>query len=73
MTANFDGSLTPELMAVNPESDCRTSRWRYYPTVRLRDTVMHGGHRGRERIPRNFGPPTDDEPFRYEFAAPLGT
>jgi len=21
----------------------------------------------------NFGPPTDDEPFRYEFAAPLGT
>ena len=25
------------------------------------------------RIPRNFGPPTDDEPFRYEFAAPLGT
>jgi hypothetical protein len=24
-------------------------------------------------IPRNFGPPTDDEPFRYEFAAPLGT
>ena len=38
-----------------------------------RDTVMHGGHQGRERIPRNFGPPTDDEPFRYEFAAPLGT
>jgi len=36
-------------------------------------TVMHGGHQGRERIPRNFGPPTDDEPFRYEFAAPLGT
>ena len=35
--------------------------------------VMHGGHQGRERIPRNFGPPTDDEPFRYEFAAPLGT
>ena len=26
-----------------------------------------------QRIPRNFGPPTDDEPFRYEFAAPLGT
>jgi hypothetical protein len=22
---------------------------------------------------QNFGPPTDDEPFRYEFAAPLGT
>ena len=34
---------------------------------------MHGGHQGRERIPRNFGPPTDDEPFRYEFTAPLGT
>ena len=30
-------------------------------------------HQGRERIPRNLGPPTDDEPFRYEFAAPLGT
>ena len=30
-------------------------------------------HQGRERIPRNSGPPTDDEPFRYEFAAPLGT
>jgi len=34
---------------------------------------MHGGHQGRERIFRNFGPPTDDEPFRYEFTAPLGT
>jgi len=22
---------------------------------------MHGGHQGRERIPRNFGPPTDRE------------
>ena len=33
---------------------------------------MRGGHRGRERIPRNFGPPADDELFRYEFAAPLG-
>ena len=30
---------------------------------------MHGGHQGRERIPRNFGPPTDDEPFRYEPSA----
>ena len=34
---------------------------------------MHGGHQERERIPRNFGPPTDDEPLRYEFTAPLGT
>ena len=25
---------------------------------------MRGGHQGRERIPRNFGPPTDDGPFR---------
>jgi len=37
------------------------------------DTAMHGGHQGRERIPMNFGPPTDDEPFRYKFKAPLGT
>ena len=36
-------------------------------------STIYGGHQGRERIPRNFGPPTDDEPFRYEFAAPLGT
>jgi hypothetical protein len=70
-TANSDETLTPELMAVNPESYCRTPRWRYYPAVRLRDTVMHGGHRGRERIPRNFGPPTDDEPFQYELSVGL--
>ena len=25
-TANSDGTLTPELMAVNPESNCRTSK-----------------------------------------------
>jgi len=36
----------------------------------LRDTVMHGGHRGGERIPRTCWPPTDDEPLRYEFGAP---
>ena len=58
-----------EVMAVNPESHCRTLRWKYHPTARLRNTVMHGGHRGRERIPRNFGPPTDDESFRYEFCS----
>ena len=72
-TANSDGTLTPELMAVNPESHCRTSKVAtisHGPSVRHR---LHGGHQGRERIPRNFGPPTDDEPFRYEFAAPLGT
>ena len=33
---------------------------------------MRGGHQGKKRIHRDFGPPTDDEPFRYEFAAPLG-
>jgi hypothetical protein len=26
-----------------------------------------------DEIQDDFGPPTDDEPFRYEFAAPLGT
>ena len=33
---------------------------------------MHGEHRGRERIPTNSGPPTDDESFHYKFTAPLG-
>ena len=76
-TANSDGTLTtPELMAVNPESHCRTSKVvtiSHGPSVRRSHAVMHGGLQGRERIPRKFGPPTDDEPFRYEFAAPLGT
>ena len=35
---------------------------------------MHGGHRGGGGlIPRNFGPSTDDEPLRYDFAALLDT
>jgi len=73
--ANSDGTLTPELMAMNPESYCRTSKVAtisHGPSVRHSHALMHGGHQGRERIPRNFGPPTDDEPFRYEFTAPLG-
>ena len=47
--------------------------WKLWVVWVIGVLVMHGGHQGRERIPRNFGPPTDDEPFRYEFAAPLGT
>ena len=63
-TANSDGTLTPEQRFHGGQ------KWKRSPTVCLRDTVMHGGHWG-GRIPRTCWPPTDDEPFRYEFAAPL--
>ena len=44
-------------------------QYRVVVPVCLRDTVMHGGHWGGGRIPRTCWPPTDDEPFRYEFGA----
>ena len=31
---------------------------------------MHGGHQGRERITRDFGPPTDDESWANFIKAP---
>ena len=34
--------------------------------------AIHSGHQGREQILRHFWPPTDDEPSRSEFTAPLG-
>ena len=66
-TVNSDGTLTPELMAVNPESHCRTSK---VATISHGPSVRHSHARwasGEETdFPRNFGPPTDDEPFRHE-------
>ena len=62
---NSDGTLTPELMAVNPESIVSRAKWKRSPTVRLRDTAMHGGHWG-----GGCWPPTDDEPLIYQFGAP---
>jgi hypothetical protein len=62
-TINSDGTLTLELMALNPESSCSASKVA---------TISHGPS-VRHMIPRDFGPPTNDELFRYEFAAPLGT
>ena len=59
-------------MAVNPESISSRAKVETitHSLVCLRDTAMHGGHLEVERIPRNCWPPTDDEPFRYEFGAP---
>jgi len=50
-TANSDGTLTPELMAVNPESHCRTSK---VATISHGPSVRHSQVRSAQhpQIPR---------------------
>jgi hypothetical protein len=56
-TVISDGTLTPELMAMNPESFCRTTEM----ALTSRGPSMRQSHArrasGRNRVPREFGPP----------------